>query len=127
MKIVERKGTIREWAQSMRETSEPPYVVVGELESMLASAFTLTQVATHVITGSLKASGKTESDFDGEVWTGQITYGGALWKTPAPGPPNDPVNYAIYEMARGGEHDFFGPLVVFEGRVEEILLNAFEG
>lgn len=94
---------------------------------MLATGFAITQARTHVLTGSLKASGKTSTDFDGDEWTGEISYGGALWKTPAPGPPNNPVDYAIFEMARGGEHDFLAPLVEFEGVVEQILLEYFKG
>jgi hypothetical protein len=83
----------------------PGFKVVGSLEAALAVAFADTQAKTHVITGSLKASGKTETDFDSQGnWTGAISYGGAS------AGPNNPVDYAIYEMARGGEHDFFRDL-----------------
>lgn len=123
----ESGDTVASMLASIKKTAAPPYIVVGELEALVQAAFVETQAATHVITGSLKASGKTDTDFDGDVWSGQITYGGELWKTPAPGPPNNPVVYAIYEMARGGEHDFFGPLVAYEGRVEEILMKHFDG
>jgi hypothetical protein len=127
VKVTQHGDPIENWAASIRDTAGPPHRVVKDLELMLASAFEVTQAATHVITGSLKASGKTESDFDGDEWTGAITYGGALWSTPAPGPAKDPVVYAIYEMARGGDHDFFGPLVAYEGKVEDIINKHFKG
>lgn len=127
IEFSERGDPIKNWIAAMRDYAGPPHKPVHELELMLAAAFAETQAATHVITGSLKASGKTESDFDDDQWEGSISYGGVLWKAPAPGPANDPVDYAIYEMARGGDHDFFGPLVTYEGKVEQILVNWFDG
>lgn len=127
IEFSESGGTVKQWAASIRNTAGPPHKPVKELELLLAAAFADTQAATHVITGSLKASGKTDSDFDGDEWSGTITYGGVLWKLPAPGPAHDPVVYAIYEMARGGDHDFFGPLVAYEGKVESIINSHFEG
>lgn len=115
------------WAVAMRGYAGPPHKPVGKLEGVLAAAFAETQAATHILTGSLKASGKTDSDFDGDVWEGSITYGGVLWRAPFPGPANDPVDYAIYEMARGGDHDFFAPLAAFDGAVELILQEWFKG
>jgi hypothetical protein len=76
------------------------------LDVVLELAFELTQRAVHIDTHSLKSSGRWESDTDKirHTWVGLITYGG-----PTVGPKN-PVNYAIYERARGGSHDFFYPL-----------------
>lgn len=126
LEFSESGDPIKNWVADMHELAGPPHKPVGELEAMLAAAFAETQAATHIITGSLKASGKTNSEFDGDEWTGEIIYGGALWKAAVPGPPNDPVDYAIYEMARGGDHDFYGPLVAYEGKVEQILTEYFE-
>lgn len=123
----EHGEAISEWIARLDAAAGPSYKTTVELEALLRAAFVETQAATHIITGSLKASGKTESDFDGDIWTGKIVYGGALWKTPAPGPPNDPVDYAIFEMARGGEHDFFSGLVGYEDRIEEIIHGGFPG
>ena len=125
--LTEHGEAISKWAADIKDLAGPPHKPVGEMESVLSAAFAVTQAKTHVVTGSLKASGKTNSEFEDDVWTGEISYGGALWKTPAPGPPNNPVDYAIYEMARGGDHDFFAPLVAFEGVVEQILLDYFTG
>lgn len=94
---------------------KPGFKLVGALEAVLKAAFLDTQARTHVITGSLKASGTTSSDFDGDDWHGQIKYGGASTG------PNNPVDYAIYEMARGGDHDFFGNLPAFEPQFEAAI------
>lgn len=127
IRFSESGEAISEWIARLDEAAGPHYKTTVELEALLKAAFVQTQAETHVITGSLKASGKTESDFDGDVWTGNITYGGALWRTPTPGPANDPVDYAIYEMARGGAHDFFNGLVGYEDKIEEILHGGFPG
>lgn len=82
------------------------------LKAVLEVGFGLTQAAVHTETGALKASGKTNTDYDrmDDRWQGEITYGDD------PGP----VDYAIYEKRRGvhwagassakGDHDFFRPL-----------------
>lgn len=73
------------------------------LDTVLAAGFKETQAATHVITGSLKGSGKKNSEVHGDKWEGEIKYGG-----PSTG-INNPVNYAIYEKRREGAHDFMTP------------------
>lgn len=87
------------------------------LDVVLQLGFKQTQGVVHVETGSLKDSGKVDSSvskFD-KSWEGEISYGG-----PSTG-PNNPVDYAIYEKARGiggaggpsdlkGDHDFIAPL-----------------
>lgn len=125
--VTETGDTIDEWIADLSELEGPPHKATIKFEALLHAAFVDTQARTHIITGSLKASGKTSSDFDGDVWEGTIEYGGALWGVPAPGPPNDPVDYAIYEMARGGEHDFFGGLPGFEDQMGEIIDSLFPG
>lgn len=76
----------------------------------------------HVITGSLRASGRTSSDVTGGVWYGEITYGG-----PSSGYPNDPVDYADYERARGGEHDFLRNRHMAQSRFQEAIVHALRG
>jgi hypothetical protein len=63
-------------------------------------AFARTQSDVHVDTGSLKASGRVALTDDWPTYATTIVYGGQSWG------PNDPVTYAIYEMNRGGTHDF---------------------
>jgi hypothetical protein len=93
---------------------------VGRLERRFSEAFEDTQNRVHVITGSLRLSGKSQTNFDGEVWTGEIEYGGLTQ-----GPIN-PVQYAVYEMARGGDHDFFAGLPTHEELLEEAVGDHFE-
>lgn len=74
------------------------------LDAVLETGFKMTQGAVHVITGSLKSSGKSSSHVRGKTWIGTISYGGVSLGV------NNPVTYAIYEKARDGDHDFFTPL-----------------
>ena len=104
----------------------PDFETIGAMEEVLKAMFVLTQAATHVISGSLKASGTMESDFNKYIWTGRIMYGGALHRTAVPGPPNPLVDYAIYEMQRGGSHDFFGGLPAFDPLFERAFNRFFE-
>lgn len=59
---------------------------------------TLTDV--HIDTGSLFTSGKTESVMRLGRYSGTIRYGGVSEGV------NNPVDYAIFELDRGGPHDF---------------------
>lgn len=115
--------------KDLRRLGGPPgFKVVHGLEAALAAAFADTQERTHIITGSLKASGTSESDFSSShVWEGTITYGGKLHRPPlGPGPPNDPVDYAIFEMNRGGDHDFFAGLPYFDHMFVSAIDKHFE-
>lgn len=85
----------------LRSIGHPSARVVIRLEQALLQAFEQSQQDVHVITGSLRGSGRTHSNFDGSIWEGTIEYGGD-----SPGFVNDPVVYSQYERARGGDHDF---------------------
>lgn len=82
----------------------PDERAVLALDGVLTRLYARSQMAVHVITGSLEASGKIEMDFDdaGHVWSGDISYGGA-----APGAVHDPVIYAYFEYQRKGPHSAF--------------------
>lgn len=56
--------------------------------------FANTQQATHVITGDLRASGQLHTGVGADGPEATVTYG------------NSTVDYAEYERARGGSHDF---------------------
>jgi hypothetical protein len=73
-------------------------------EVVLEDQFRATQAAVHIITRSLKGSGRSEFKMDENSWEGEITYGG-----PSPGFINNPVDYAEYERERQGSHDFLAP------------------
>lgn len=104
-----------------RVGSPPKFPTIGALEQVTMQGLLATQAAVHIITGSLKASGRTETDFDGWTWEGAIVYGG-----PSGGAPNDPVDYAIYELARGGTHDWFSVLGGFEQQYLDAVEQHFE-
>jgi hypothetical protein len=129
-KIVFTSGvSLDEVIEDLKRLGGPPgFKVVGALEAVLQLAFLETQAATHIISGSLKASGTTSTDTTNDwVWEGEISYGGQLHRSPFPGPPNDPVDYAIYEMARGGDHDFFAGLPGFDSAWQHAIDMHFEG
>lgn len=121
------RGTIRQLRLAARAIEEPPdFATIGAMEAALRTMYADTLVRTHVITGSLKATGRTVTDFDGNKWTGSIVYGGRVRRTPSPGPPNKRVDYAIYEMARGGTHDFFGGLPAYDLLFEKAFNSHFD-
>lgn len=113
-----------------RVASGPDFVLIGEWEATLAKQFADTQVRvaspahphvpTYAPTGSLQASGAPSTEYDGQTWTGSITYGGFSTG------PNNPVDYAIYEMARGGIHDFFAGLPAFEHEYLDAITNFYD-
>jgi hypothetical protein len=83
-----------------RMSNAPTKKGIAFLEATLFLAYEAQREATHVETGSLKSSTKKDSETRRHVWEGTITAGGASTGV------NNPVNYAIYEKARGGAHDF---------------------
>jgi hypothetical protein len=75
-----------------------------KFEAVLDRQFNATQAAVHVITRSLKTSGKQKSNSDNNSWEGEISYGGL-----AAGALHNPVDYAEYELERDGSHNFLAP------------------
>lgn len=98
----------------------PDAKTVAALDSVLTAGFLDTQSRTHVLSGSLKASGRMESGVEDGEWQGTISYGGAS------AGPNSVVDYAIYEMQRGGEHDFFSDLPGLDDRFTDAIDGQFE-
>jgi hypothetical protein len=92
---------------------------VMKLDITLGLATADVKANTHIDTSSLMQSVRGDSEVEKDVWEGTITAGG-----PSTGPKN-PVNYAIYEKARGGEHDFFKGLAAFhetwQSQIKDIL------
>jgi hypothetical protein len=103
-----------------RLDSLPNLKTKGFLDAVLASGFKMTQGAVHVVTGSLKGSGKSDSEIVGSKWIGEISYGGASLGI------NNPVTYAIYEKARDGEHDFFAPLKALDSMWVKAILRSLK-
>lgn len=90
------------------------------LDAVLKEAFTESQASVHVITGSLKSSGKSKSDTNKAThdWEGEFQFGG-----PSAG-VNNPVDYAIYEKRRGGEHDFMANTTLLNSKWVAALLKG---
>ena len=111
-------GSLHEMIDHFNKLQKPPFKTIFQLEQALAKGFAETQAATHVLTSSLKFSGTTTSNFDGDTWEGTVSYGG-----PSTG-VNNPVDYAIYERQRGGDHDFMAPLKTTEEEISWIIKDV---
>ncbi len=91
----------------------------GRWKNTLDRVYEESQKIVHVVTGSLKHSGRVEIEWDGDELEGGVAYGG----------PSSPkyVDYATQEFARGGEHDFLTPAFVkYAGRLGPVTIEAFE-
>lgn len=71
-----------------------------KLDFVLTSAMNKAQMQTHIDTGSLISSFKLDSAVFGKIYIGEFEAGGSSYGI------NNPVDYAIYEAGRGGEHNF---------------------
>lgn len=108
-----------EWTEALHAISGPGMETIAKLEEVMAEAFAESQAIVHVITGSLKGSGRTSFKVEGDQWTGEISYGG-----PSPGFPHDPVDYAGYEQERGGSHDFLRNTDLIHSDLEDALFES---
>jgi hypothetical protein len=70
------------------------------LDRVLEFGLSRTRQDVHIETGSLRSSGKAKSVMLLGRYSGTLRYGG-----PSAG-INNPVDYAIFELDRGGPHDF---------------------
>lgn len=115
---IQIKSDWRAVERELDRLERAPELAAVYLDAVLNKGFTATQGAVHIITGSLKSSGKKSSHFDGDTWTGEISYGGVSLGV------NNPVTYAIYEKARDGDHDFFTPLKALDSLYVRAILKA---
>jgi hypothetical protein len=70
--------------------------------------FGATQQMIHVDSGDLLGSGKMEiEDETHESVTAAVTYGGGRKSDAKPWWKHQEIDYAKYELGRGGSHDFF--------------------
>jgi hypothetical protein len=112
-------------AEIKRVTGRPGFRVIRDFERVFKRMADRVEHDVHVVTGSLKASGKRSTDYNDALshWTGDLTYGGILEKTPHPGPPHDPVVYAVQERNRGGEHDFLRSVPLSQPEFEAVIVH----
>ena len=112
-------GSLREMIDTFQKMQRPPLKAIFALEMALAKGFAMTQANVHVITSSLRWSGKTDSNYDGDSWEGNIEYGGASTGV------HNPVEYAKYEQQRGGAHDFMNGLDAVEAEMDIIVRDMW--
>lgn len=91
---------VDEWLDALDAHEGPGIETLLALQGVLREAFAETQALVHVVTGSLKGSGRVSTDSDDDSWTGEISYGG-----PAPGFAHPYVGYARREFGKGEDHD----------------------
>lgn len=99
--MMEIKGDWREVEKHLRKLKRVPDVRAKQkLDRVLEWGLRSTQEVVHIETGSLLVSGRADSTMLLGRYSGTISYGG-----PSMG-INNPVDYAVYELDRGGDHDF---------------------
>lgn len=98
-----------------------PIEYLLQFEIVLHEQFRGTQAAVHVITRSLKSSGKMSSSHSKSSWEGEITYGGASEGI------HNPVDYAEYERERDGVHDFLAPAEAIESEYQNAMMTYLRG
>lgn len=91
-------------------------------EAVLVTQFQLSQQTVHIITGSLKNSGKLRSGLTQNKWEGSITYGGL-----SAGFPHNPVKYAHYEQQRDESHDFMETVYKLDSRYGDAVESWLKG
>jgi hypothetical protein len=91
---------VKPWLDALDAHEGPGVESLEEFSRILAAQFVETQALVHVITGSLKGSGRVSNKRDENSWEGEISYGG-----PAPGFAHSYVRYAKREFGRGEDHD----------------------
>jgi hypothetical protein len=83
------------WIDGLNRMHRPSAAAREEWLEATEVFFDRTQAAVHVLSGALKKSGTYGAQRRGDTIDGWVRYGG----TPD-------CDYAVYEAARGGSHDF---------------------
>lgn len=111
----------RSLSKELNRLSKVPAITAKKMDAAFYKGYGATQGLVHVVTGSLKSSGKASTEFDGEDWKGEISYGGVSLGV------NNPVTYAIYEKARGEDHDWMVPLKALDQQMASIIEESLKG
>jgi hypothetical protein len=88
------------WLDALDAHEGPGEETLEALSAVLALGFEQTQAKVHVITGSLRGSGRVSDRRVNDGWEGEITYGG-----PAPGYAHPFGRSAREECGRSEQHD----------------------
>lgn len=95
------------------EAMPTPKMVAG-LETVLEIGLQSTRAKVHIDTGALSQSGKSKSKTTTNQWSGAFSFGA----------PEKGVDYAIYEKARGGHHDFMNGVHVLRALFKAAILKG---
>jgi hypothetical protein len=106
-------GQFDRWVEGLADMDSVEPEAVEIWEQATEYFYGRTQEAVHILTGDLKASGEYEIEPNGTTVEGVVSYG------------NEDVDYAIYELRRGGDHDFLnGAFADTEDHFKEEFLRA---
>ncbi|QOP66160.1 hypothetical protein SEA_DANIELLEIGNACE_19 [Arthrobacter phage DanielleIgnace] len=111
VRIMADRGLVR-WQKGFRGVAEKsrhlPHGVVHKWQTAVEVMFGATQQMIHVVSGDLQGSGRMDIvEETGETVTAAITYGGGRRSNAKPTWKHQEIDYAKYELERGGSHDFF--------------------
>lgn len=94
---IETPTSFRQWSLGARALAGGFRGAGGPLWAAANDTFFgYTQEFVHVLSGDLKATGRQEIHLEGSRVVATVEYG------------SDEVDYAQFEIDRGGEHDFMG-------------------
>lgn len=91
-------GDYSEVDAELARVASLPGAEVAKLDAAHAMNFLTATAEVDVLTGALKASGRATAFSAGTHWEGDMVWGTLGYPSP--------VDYAIYEKARGGGHDW---------------------
>jgi len=125
--------TFAHWLSSFRKLKDGeklPASAVREWRAANEVLFSHTQQYAHVLSGDMKSTGNLEVELgeSGLTIDADLSYGG-------PASSGEDVDYTVYELRRGGSHDFFARAlkqstsILEEGvghAMIELMRDAFE-
>lgn len=114
MPIIRIESDYSELEREFLRLEALPFGAKAELDTALMFGATQASALVHVDTGKLKASQKVSSRVTKNTWIGKFSFGDR-----AKG-----VDYAIYERARGGHHDFLSGVHLLKPVFVEAIKRA---
>lgn len=87
--------TYRDWISGLKDMDSLDGEAIAIWEQATENFFGRTQEYAHILTGAMKESGRYQMQVGGLRIDGEVIYG------------NAEAFYTVYELARGGDHDFF--------------------
>lgn len=94
----------------------PTPEMTAKLDALFEASFAEAEARVHILSGSLKASGKESTSSGDNQWEGEMRWGG-------PSAPHE-VDYAIYEKARHGAHDWLAEMPGYDHAYVALIREA---